>query len=94
MHTLHDDQRTMNSEQMLRRSAPDATWQARKRSPHVEVRRFDVEVRDAEVPQNSPGIPPELGVVSKLVKIKCDLIFGCKHILVFNFVINYLIFEC
>ena len=29
------------------------------------------------------GIPPELGVVSKVVKIKCDLIFGCKNTLNF-----------
>ena len=27
------------------------------------------------------AIPPELGVVSKLVRVKCDLIFDCKDIL-------------
>ena len=38
------------------------------------------------------GIPPELRVVSKLVKIKCDLIFYCEICLIV--VVNYLIDEC
>ena len=44
------------------------------------------------------GIPPELSVVSEVVKIKCDLIFGCKIYLMFvkreKYMVNYLIFEC
>ena len=40
---------------------------------------------------NFAGIPPELGVVSKLLKIKCDLIFGCKLYLIF--MINDIILE-
>ena len=38
------------------------------------------------------GIPPDLRVVSKLVKIKCDLILVCKIYLIFA--VNYLIFQC
>ena len=40
------------------------------------------------------GIPPESGVVSKLVKIKCDLNFGCKLLLYLIFVVIFLIFQC
>ena len=40
---------------------------------------------------NFAGIPPELGVVSKLLKIKCDLVFGCKIYLIF--MINDIILE-
>ena len=42
------------------------------------------------------GIPPELRVVSKLVNIKCDLIFGCKNMFDFcdEFVFECCLFDC
>ena len=68
-----------------------------QRMPHLgdipeeaEAREFGVDnaVDDATccVPGRGAifaGIPPEFRVVSKLIKIKCDLIFGCKLYLIF-----------
>ena len=35
---------------------------------------------------NFARIPPELGVVSKLVKIKCDSISDCKNIIKYTII--------
>ena len=58
--------------------------------PRRTFARWFVEVTKASL--DFAGFPPELRMVSKLVKIKCDLIFGCKIYLIF--VVNYFIFQC